>query len=246
MSRRPKVGESFDFAAGRTATRSSSGKTGKDLNEEPTNEAPRARPARTAKTTAKSKAVWKGAAPTGPKPKDPEYSESGGARKRAASASSAKESSKPKAPRKNPKEPSDHSDDEMDVAVKKNRVTWRVRDSPEEDADTKPQKKSQLLKLMRAPIHLPVIVMTQTPTQRTVTNKTNFRDVAPQLTIASWWDQLNNLDGLLQVDEDLPDDTEDVVDNVVVGAKRKAIAFLTIEQENAEDVAFQGLQPRTP
>jgi hypothetical protein len=57
-------------------------------------------------------------------------------------------------------------------------------------------------------------------------------------------DQLNDLDGLLLVDEDLPEDTEDIVGNVVVGAKRKAIAFSALEQENSRDVAFHDFRTR--
>ncbi|KAJ7195421.1 hypothetical protein C8J57DRAFT_1646956 [Mycena rebaudengoi] len=82
--------------------------------------------------------------------------------------------------------------------------------------------------------------------------QTNFRDVAPQILKADHRimvgkyirDQLNDLDGLLLVDEDLPEDTEDIVGNVVVGAKRKAIAFSALEQENARDIAFHDFRTR--
>ncbi|KAJ7243981.1 hypothetical protein C8J57DRAFT_1452331 [Mycena rebaudengoi] len=82
--------------------------------------------------------------------------------------------------------------------------------------------------------------------------QTNFRDVAPQILKADHRimvgkyirDQLNDLDGLLLVDEDLPEDTEDIVGNVVVGAKRKAIAFSALEQENSRDVAFHDFRTR--
>ncbi|KAJ7280986.1 hypothetical protein C8J57DRAFT_1564409 [Mycena rebaudengoi] len=82
--------------------------------------------------------------------------------------------------------------------------------------------------------------------------QTNFRDVAPQILKADHRimvgkfirDQLNDLDGLLLADGDLPDDIEDIFGNIVIGAKRKAIAFSTLEQENARDVAFHDFRTR--
>lgn len=56
-------------------------------------------------------------------------------------------------------------------------------------------------------------------------------------------DQLDDLDGLLLDDGEVPRDLEQLT-NVVVGAKRPPVTFENLEQEFAKDSAFQRFRVR--
>ncbi|KAJ7433404.1 hypothetical protein FB451DRAFT_1380362 [Mycena latifolia] len=136
MSRaRPRVGPSLDFT---TSTGPQIAQEGQDSPDTSPNEASTGRPKRAAKTAANTNAVWQGAAPTGPKPKNTASSDKSAKRKR--SESGAQDSSKPKARKKKETYPSE-DDDLMPASVPlpaRKRVSRTVVHSEDEAPSAKP------------------------------------------------------------------------------------------------------------